>query len=156
MASKINKGNYIRVDTDFIFTTIKVNLDVNYRQFKKEFCFCSNEMQQCRIWRAKQNEDLKNDNIAIDPEKVQPSTQSAIQSVKNDNELSPKCKNCTLEELAVLRIMQQNPSVTQKQIAALIGKSERTVKTLTIHMTEKGIIIRRNGKRNGYWEILSE
>ena len=113
-------------------------------------------MQQCRIWRAKQNEDLKNDNIAIDLEKVQPSTQSAIQSVKNDNELSPKCKNCTLEELAVLRIMQQNPSVTQKQIAALIGKSERTVKTLTIHMTEKGIIIRRNGKRNGYWEILSE
>lgn len=92
----------------------------------------------------------------IDPEKVQPSTQSAIQSVKNDNELSPKCKNCTLEELAVLRTMQQNPSVTQKQIAALIGKSERTVKTLTIHMTEKGIIIRRNGKRNGYWEILSE
>ena len=24
-------GNYIRVDTDFIFTTIKVNLDVNVR-----------------------------------------------------------------------------------------------------------------------------
>ena len=137
-------------------TTIKVNFDVNCCQFKEEFCFCSNEMQQCRIWRAKQNEDLKNNNIAIDPEKVQPSTQSAIQRVKNDNELSPKCKNCTLEELAVLRIMQQNPSVTQKQIAALIGKSERTVKTLTIHMTEKGIIIRRNGKRNGYWEILSE
>ena len=55
-------------------------------------------MQQCRIWRAKQNEDFKNDNIAIDPEKVQPSTQSAIQSVKNDNELSLKCNNCTLEE----------------------------------------------------------
>ena len=50
-----NYGNYIRVDTDFIFTTIKVNLDVNYRQFKDKFCFCSNEMQQCRIWRAKQN-----------------------------------------------------------------------------------------------------
>ena len=28
-------GNYIRVDTDFIFTTIKINLDVNYRQFKE-------------------------------------------------------------------------------------------------------------------------
>ena len=48
-------GNYIRVDTDFIFTTIKVNLDVNYRQFKDKFCFGSNEMQLCRIWRAKQN-----------------------------------------------------------------------------------------------------
>ena len=88
----------------------------------------------------------------VNPEKVQPSTQSAIQSANDDDELSPKCKNCTLEEIAILRIMQQNPSVTQKQIAALIGKSERTVKTLTIRMTEKGIIIRRNGKRNGYWE----
>ena len=51
----IKKENYIRVDTEFIFTTIKVNLDVNYRQFKDKFCFCSNEMQLCRIWRAKQN-----------------------------------------------------------------------------------------------------
>ena len=51
----IKKENYIRVDTEFIFTTIKVNLDVNYRQFKDKFCFCSNEMLLCRIWRAKQN-----------------------------------------------------------------------------------------------------
>ena len=29
----------MRVDTDFIFTTIKVNLDVNYRQFKYDFVF---------------------------------------------------------------------------------------------------------------------
>ena len=35
----IKKGNYIRVDTEFIFTTIKVNLDVNYRQFKEDFVF---------------------------------------------------------------------------------------------------------------------
>ena len=27
----IKKENYIRVDTEFIFTTIKVNLDVNVR-----------------------------------------------------------------------------------------------------------------------------
>ena len=78
------KGNYIRADTTTKTTritlinntnnlfqqhcaqhntlgaqgfvkTIVVNSIVNYRQFKKEFCFCSNEMQQCRIWRAKQN-----------------------------------------------------------------------------------------------------
>jgi hypothetical protein len=48
-------GNYIRDDTDFI-------LKDNYRQFRHQllsiqgrFCFCSNEMQLCRIWRAKQN-----------------------------------------------------------------------------------------------------
>ena len=46
------------------------------------------------------------------------------------DELPPKCKNCTLEEVAVLRIMHENPSATQKEIATAIGKSERTVKTL--------------------------
>lgn len=79
--------------------------------------------------------------------------QSANQSAKEDEVGLSKCKNCTLEELAVLRILQQTPSATQKQIAVAIGKSERTVKTLTVNLTKKGIISRRNGKRNGYWEI---
>ena len=79
--------------------------------------------------------------------------QSANQSAKEDEVVLSKCKNCTLEELAVLRILQQTPSATQKQIAAAIGKSERTVKTLTVNLTNKGIISRRNGKRNGFWEI---
>ena len=79
--------------------------------------------------------------------------QSANQSAREDEVVLSKCKNCTLEELAVLRILQQTPSATQKQIAAAIGKSERTVKTLTVNLTNKGIISRRNGKRNGYWEI---
>lgn len=79
--------------------------------------------------------------------------QSANQSAKEDEAVLSKCKNCTLEELAVLRILQQTPSATQKHIATAIGKSERTVKTLTVNLTNKGIISRRNGKRNGYWEI---
>lgn len=80
--------------------------------------------------------------------------QSALQSAKAVEDLFSKCKNCTLEEAAVLRLVQQNPSITQKQIAAQIGKSERTVKTITIHLVERGILIRRNGKRNGYWELI--
>ena len=81
--------------------------------------------------------------------------QSAIQSANNDDELLSKCKLCTLEEVAVLRIVQRDPKATQKQIATQIGKSERTVKTITINLTQKGIMIRRNGKRDGYWEILN-
>ena len=82
--------------------------------------------------------------------------QSAIQSANViENPLS-KCRNCTLEEAAVLLLVQKNPSITQKQIAEQIGKSERTVKTITVNLVEKGIIIRRNGKRNGHWEIIKE
>ena len=81
--------------------------------------------------------------------------QSAIQSaVQSANAALSKSNNCTLEEMATLQIIQRNPRVTQKQIAAEIGKSERTVKTVTINLTQKGMIVRRNGKRDGYWEIL--
>ena len=78
--------------------------------------------------------------------------QSAIQSA---NSALLKSNNCTLEETAVLQIIQRNPRATQKQIAEAIGKSERTVKTITVNLTQKAIIIRRNGKRDGYWEILN-
>ena len=81
--------------------------------------------------------------------------QSAIQSaVQSANAALSKSNNCTLEEMATLQIIQRNPRVTQKQIAAEIGKSERTVKTVTVNLTQKGMIVRRNGKRDGYWEIL--
>lgn len=78
------------------------------------------------------------------------------QSANTSEVLSPKCKNCTLEEISVLRIVQQNPSATQKEIAAQIGKSERTVKSITIALQEKNILQRVNGKRNGYWQIMEE
>jgi DNA-binding Lrp family transcriptional regulator len=52
--------------------------------------------------------------------------------------------------------VQKNPSATQKEIAAEIGKSEQTVKSITIALQEKNIIQRVNGKRNGYWSIVDE
>ena len=87
--------------------------------------------------------DLKNRFLNIDYDKVQ----SANKSVS-------KCKNCTLEEMAIIRIMKDDPTATQKIIAALTGKSERWVKSKTVRMQEKGLIARENGKRNGKWVVL--
>ena len=84
------------------------------------------------------------------------SAKQTFQSANNDLVLPPKCKNCTLEEIAVLRIIKQQPTITQKEIASLIGKSERTVKSITVRLTEQGIMIRKNGKRNGFWEIIND
>ena len=92
-----------------------------------------------------------------DSQSAKTEVQSANSALRNDNSvqiLPPKCKNCTLEEIAVLRVIQQNPSATQKFIALEIGKSERTVKSITARLTEQGILRRVNGKRNGYWEII--
>jgi len=88
---------------------------------------------------------------------VQESSSQNIQSASTSNDVASKCNictlSCTLEEVAVLNFLREQPKATQKEIAAHIGKSERTVKTITVNLTEKGIIERKNGKRNGFWEI---
>ena len=68
-----------------------------------------------------------------------------------------KCKictlDCTLEEMAVLQFLKDHPKATQKDLAAHIGRSERTIKTLTVSLTQRGLLERKNGKRNGSWEV---
>ncbi len=79
-------------------------------------------------------------------------------SYQSDKHNSPKGQigtlNVTLEERAVLTCLSQNNRIMQKEIAQVIGKSERTVKRIMASLSEKGIIVRRNGKRNGYWDVL--
>ena len=60
----------------------------------------------------------------------------------------------TLEELAVLKLLHKNPKMKQSEVAARIGKSDRTVKRITDSLKEKNAVARRNGKRNGWWEVL--
>jgi predicted HTH transcriptional regulator len=95
---------------------------------------------------------LRNRYMHIDFQK-----ESASQSAKTINS---KCQNgtldLTLEELALLKILQDEPTATQKRISELSGKSERTIKRRTVEMQEKGYICRENGKRNGKWKILVE
>ena len=44
-----------------------------------------------------------------------------LKSAKNGDELPPKCNFCTLEEIAVFRIVHKKSSATQKEITAEIG-----------------------------------
>ena len=64
-----------------------------------------------------------------------------------------KCNYCTLEEQAIINILKVNPVTTQEEIATQIGKSVRTVKTYMAEMQEKGLIERKNGKKNGEWKV---
>lgn len=73
-----------------------------------------------------------------------------IQS-ENDEDLNEN--NCTLEEQAIINILKANPNIKQEEIAEQINKSLRTVKTRMMEMQEKGMIERKNGKRNGEWKI---
>lgn len=83
------------------------------------------------------------------------SAKQTFQSANNDLALPSKCNFCTLEEIAVLQCILKQHNITQKEMAAIIGKSERTIKSITIRLVEQGIISRKNGKRNGFWEIIN-
>lgn len=78
-----------------------------------------------------------------------------VQSEETGDSKSKICTlNCTLEELAVLRLLKADSKATQEQLAEQIHRSPRTVKTITSRLTEKGYLARRNGKRDGWWEVL--
>lgn len=79
-----------------------------------------------------------------------------VQSANSALYLPPKGQNYTLEEVAVLLVVQMMPTATQKEIATEIGKSERTVKSLTVTLQEKGILKRTGSKRDGKWEIVKD
>ena len=62
--------------------------------------------------------------------------------------------DCSLEELAVLERIAQNPSIRQQELVSATGKSIATVKRITKSLQDKNYIRRENGKRYGKWEVL--
>ena len=62
--------------------------------------------------------------------------------------------NCSLEELAVLERVAQNPSIKQQELVSATGKSIATVKRITKSLQDKNYIRRENGKRYSKWELL--
>lgn len=99
------------------------------------------------------NYELKNRYMHVDYVAEQNNTES--QSI---NSKVPKVQNdtfkCTLEEMAVIRLISANPVITQKELVNATGKSISTVKRIMSSLQEKGYIRRVNGKRYGKWEML--
>ena len=80
----------------------------------------------------------------------------SVQSITQDVSKSQfDTLNCSLEELAILKAVGENPHITQEALKKTIGKSISTVKRLTVSLQKKGLLVRKNGKRDGYWEVLT-
>lgn len=96
-----------------------------------------------------ENNELKNRYLHVDYLKS-----NSFQSAESGDSKSKNCTlNCTLEELAVLKFLLDNPKATQKQVALHIRRSERTAKKLTVKLQQDGLLERKNGRRDGYWEV---
>ena len=79
-----------------------------------------------------------------------------IDYVQEENESETKVSNQTLEEQAIINILKTDPTTTQEEIATKINKSLRTVKNYMAEMQEKGLIGRKNSKKNGEWVVNDE
>ena len=64
--------------------------------------------------------------------------------------------NVTLEERQILNLLKNDGKMTQKKLAEQIGKSDRTVKRITVSLEQKGLVERIGGKRFGYWKVNAE
>ena len=93
--------------------------------------------------------ELKNRFLHVEwPESQSANTEQGLVTKSNIHTL-----DCTLEESAVLEFLKEHPAATQKEAAAQIKKSERTVKSITVSLQDKGLLKRTGGRRNGLWEV---
>ena len=73
-----------------------------------------------------------------------------------DAEDDLRTNDYNFEVRLIMNAIKDNPSIKQEEIADIINKSLRTVKTRMNEMQDKGLITRVNGKRNGEWIILKQ
>ncbi len=146
--SEINNDMFARHSWYFRNALVRANYKNAQRGIDYDFSFL---IKFFRNLLMDEKNELKNRYLHLEYKEAE-----EVQSATKVQSDTLKCKNCTLGELALLNVIKANPRITQKEMAAHIGKSERTVKTMTVSLTERGIIIRRNGKRNGFWEIMQE
>jgi len=96
-------------------------------------------------------------NLILDEKNELRNRNLLVASPKSAKSPAPKCQNdtldCTLEELAIVKILKENGKAKQEDIAKQIGKSLRTVKRIMAGLMEKNVISRENGKRNGVWIV---
>lgn len=57
-------------------------------------------------------------------------------------------------EVRLITVLENNRQATQKEIAVELGISIATVQRKIKKLSDKKIIVRKGGKRFGYWEIL--
>jgi ATP-dependent DNA helicase RecG len=96
-----------------------------------------------------------------------PKSQSDIQSVTSDvtlNVTSDNSSDVTLNvsskvtlnstEGAVLALLQQNPTYSRNELAAMISRTTRTVQRILVSLKEKGFIKRIGSKQSPQWVVL--
>jgi len=63
---------------------------------------------------------------------------------------------CSSDEIAVINILQHNPSVLQQEIADTLGKSIRTIQMIITKLKNKGLVEHEGSRKKGKWAVKTE
>lgn len=104
---------------------------------------------------GKSNE-LKNRYLHLDFPKVEKIQSDILNRQSDILNRQNVALGCSLKELALLKIVKDNPDANQNELAAAYGKDRRTVQRLMLALQQKGYLKREGGKRYGQWIVLAE
>lgn len=82
---------------------------------------------------------------------------TALESAKVSDIKIPKYQIDTLSETLdkkILALIERKPTITQNEIAIFFGVSVPTIKRTMKKLLESGHIVRKGGRRYGYWEKI--
>lgn len=100
--------------------------------------------------------DLRNRTLHIKADGLTVRNEPLKYDLKVQNEpLNNLTGKASLTEIAVLQLIEENPSVKIEEMAANTKKSRSTIKRAIDRLREKGIIERTGAKKNGSWKILN-
>lgn len=99
--------------------------------------------------------ELKNRYMHIEYEGQKDTIQSAKTKIsKCQNGTLNDASDITLNEVTLLKVLTNEPQMTQMELAEKLGKSVRTIKREMAALKKKGCIRRVNGNRDGKWDVL--
>ena len=73
-----------------------------------------------------------------------------------DKTATLNCDFGTEDEMEIVQLITENPSITQKELQKKTGISLGTVKRILPKLQENGILVREGGKRFGKWIVKKE
>jgi predicted HTH transcriptional regulator len=62
----------------------------------------------------------------------------------------------TKRQLEVLNLIKDNPRIEQQELVEILGINRSAVQKHINSLKDSNIIIRKDGKKHGYWEIIAE
>ena len=81
---------------------------------------------------------------------------SEILDKQNDKKVTVKVTaKVTVNQQKIINALKDNPFVTQKELATIVGITEKSIKSNMKKLQQNNIIRRIGADKNGHWEIIS-